>query len=922
MVEFGLKLEDNKVAEWSNKYIDYEKLKSILKRAKAAAEHREELIKRNDPVVVSEVVKERDAKYAAARREALMARSKSGLEEVDGEEEDDNKYDDESSALEMTSPWSSEHHANSRSGDKNQCSDSLATESTPLLAETSLDEVSGQNSFKGIKRISSMTQLHHAVFKVTSYLGLADDKSLLMRALLDADEKLVVFKKAYEGEVKKVDDFYHEQLDDISQRMEALIESVDTSQFKPPKKKVKRGSTLVGAMKERFEAMMHGHALSSSSSVLGQNFSDKDLFAMDEVHLSLSDDADDLDWDTDPERRMKNRSFGDDKYGKQSSGKEGRRKEEMRRAKLDLVRESDSIKRAIADIYRTAKLLHNFSIMNYTGFIKIAKKFDKTFPDHKGTFKRIICDDEKQAEMLTARMERLYARWFCDGEIREAQAQLLSKRGDGLMMDWTQLRLGYRLGMCSILALWVAWDCVWGQFAKGEVSIGGRTAFPVFRGCFGLLAWHWFWGMSVYVWTRFRINYIYLFDFDPRLVDTPIDIFNDAVDETLVFFLCMLMYYKAGANDMPQWVPPGAYPMFLVLYTIKSLVFPWKIRKPLWMAIRQVLMSPLVSPTFFLTYVGDVFTSMVKVFQDLLWTACFVLSGDWLLSEAKHETSSRVHIWTESLLYKNIAIPLICLLPLWLRFNQCLRRYLDTGKRYPNLANAFKYAMSQSVTLFGAFHPLYLMHVQEEEKTISLVEDDDQDVENLIMATSRHSNLFQIFWMGLFIASSLYSFWWDVYMDWGLGRREDGFLGPRLMFPRRSYYFMVISADLVLRFMWVLTLIPPQSGAQFELPAYLSAISMTVELFRRTIWSFFRLEHEHRQNTEGFRRVNVVPLHFNTGHKHKYNERHWVGWKVLVEIVIVTSIVIAISAFSVIAAQRATHEVQLAHEAMSKADYL
>lgn len=82
------------------------------------------------------------------------------------------------------------------------------------------------------------------------------------------------------------------------------------------------------------------------------------------------------------------------------------------------------------------------------------------------------------------------------------------------------------------------------------------------------------------------------------------------------------------------------------------------------------------------------------------------------------------------------------------------------------------------------------------------------------------------------------------------------------------------------------------------------------------------MEHEHRQNTEGFRRVNVVPLHFNTGHKHKYNERHWVGWKVLVEIVIVTSIVIAISAFSVIAAQRATHEVRLAHEAMSKADYL
>lgn len=103
-----------------------------------------------------------------------------------------------------------------------------------------------------------------------------------------------------------------------------------------------------------------------------------------------------------------------------------------------------------------------------------------------------------------ARQEKIYSKWFCDGDLREAQAQMLTKKGDGLMMDWTQLRLGYRLGMCSILAMWVAWDCVWGQYARGEASIGGRSAFPVFRACFGLLTWHWFWGMSVYVWTRFR----------------------------------------------------------------------------------------------------------------------------------------------------------------------------------------------------------------------------------------------------------------------------------------------------------------------------------------------------------------------------------------------------------------------------------
>ena len=51
-----------------------------------------------------------------------------------------------------------------------------------------------------------------------------------------------------------------------------------------------------------------------------------------------------------------------------------------------------------------------------------------------------------------------------------------------------------------------------------------------------------------------RINYIYLFEFDPRNIDTPIDIFNDAVDETLVFLLLMLIYYKVSGDLDNQWM--------------------------------------------------------------------------------------------------------------------------------------------------------------------------------------------------------------------------------------------------------------------------------------------------------------------------------------------------------------------------------
>lgn len=229
--------------------------------------------------------------------------------------------------------------------------------------------------------------------------------------------------------------------------------------------------------------------------------------------------------------------------------------------------------------------------------------------------------------------------------------------------------------------------------------------------------------------------------------------------------------------------------MVLVLYTLVQLVFPLRTRVPMWKEILKVVTAPAHSPSFYHGYIGDIFTSMVKVFQDIAWTICFLATGDWKISEDTEESTR--HEWSHAFWYKNVLIPIICLFPLVIRFNQCLRKFTDTGQRFPHLANAFKYAMSQTVTLFGAFHPLYLMHKD---------------------ANHQHVNWFQIFWMAIFVCSSVYSFTWDVLMDWGLGRPKYNFLGPRLMYPKRTHYFYIIGLDLgkcfvvVLMFQYVMCL--------------------------------------------------------------------------------------------------------------------
>ena len=586
---------------------------------------------------------------------------------------------------------------------------------------------------------------------------------------------------------------------------------------------------------------------------------------------------------------------------------------------LKKLLESDSIKRAVVDLHRNVKLLENFSIMNYTGFIKIIKKYDKTVIEGKGSFKFLCSDtrfhDGHEAATLGMRMEQLYADWFCEGNLLQARAQMLPKVGDGLMMDWSQLRFGYRLGMCAVLAVWVCWDCVWQILVHGNETIGATPAFPVFRACGGMLLIHWCWGISTFVWTRFRINYIYLFEFDPRNVNSSMGILNEAVEETLVFLLCMLCYYKSCIGALPNLCPSGYYAAFLVGYTFKCMFFPWRIRKGLWETVGNVLTSPFRPATFYSTYIADVITSMIKILQDWAWTLVYLFSGDFMESEHHYQKHPSHHLQA-TFAYTHVAIPLICLLPIWYRLMQCLRRYFDTSQRWPNLPNALKYSLSQTVTLFGTFHPLYMYNQQPggDTHTVYTYSDDDDDIPSPdgtsdtpvnIMHLKKEMNLFQYFWISLFVVSSLYSFFWDVWMDWGLGRPEHKFLGPRLMFPNVMWYYIAIFLDVFLRFLWVTSLVPPDSGAIFAFPNYLTALVMAAEIFRRTMWGFFRLEQEHRANTSGYRRVDFVPLHFNTGHDHQYKEKKAERGKgVLAEVLIMAVIVIFISVASIVAAQK------------------
>lgn len=140
MVEFGLKLEDNKNAEWSEKYIDYERLKKLLKAAQKATEIRQELALRH-PTKANEIQlafeRDRQAALAASTTSLSLPRSHSAstisttLNQI---AEGDENTIDMNLPSERTSPYGFEDmHSNLTT------TDDILVESSSLLPPNHVD---------------------------------------------------------------------------------------------------------------------------------------------------------------------------------------------------------------------------------------------------------------------------------------------------------------------------------------------------------------------------------------------------------------------------------------------------------------------------------------------------------------------------------------------------------------------------------------------------------------------------------------------------------------------------------------------------------------------------------------------------------------------------------------------------------------
>jgi hypothetical protein len=382
MVEFGLKLDDNKVSEWSDHYLNYGKLKAILKKAKAAQKSYEEQAKKRP---------EDEAAILKAHRSGDMS-------------------------FVTTTP--SESLMNLQEQDANERT-SLIGSVSPLG--------SGADLSSSIKRKGDVPA-PLSLTAISDYFGSRYERTL--RGYLEQTDKLSSeFEELLGAEQKKTKTFYQGKMAELENRLQFLVESVVHSavlaptfvafdEDAPSQKSGAYGSPRV--RKTRKIGMTPTKRFASVFSIVSKKIQkEKDI-----LHALRKGDTG---------MALRIELLSDDVA------------DELNIDNNKILAEANSIKRALIDQYRTATLLKNFAIMNYTGFVKIVKKHDKTIPESKGRFKSILepqnlFDEGKEVDALAKRFERYYANWFCEGDVREATAAMLPKKGDGLGMDWSQLR--------------------------------------------------------------------------------------------------------------------------------------------------------------------------------------------------------------------------------------------------------------------------------------------------------------------------------------------------------------------------------------------------------------------------------------------------------------------------------------------------
>ena len=122
------------------------------------------------------------------------------------------------------------------------------------------------------------------------------------------------------------------------------------------------------------------------------------------------------------------------------------------------------------------------------------------------------------------------------------------------------------------------------------------------------------------------------------------------------------------------------------------------------------------------------------------------------------------------------------------------------------------------------------------------------------------------FWFLSHAISAIYTLYWDLINDWGLLKTsaKNFLLRDELIYGHGLHnwiYYLAMIEDTILRFAWLAHYFLKTNVWQSAIGhAVLTTAFGLLEILRRFVWNFFRLENEHLNNCGEFRAVRDISI--------------------------------------------------------------
>ncbi|KAJ0754392.1 putative SPX domain-containing protein [Helianthus annuus] len=501
----------------------------------------------------------------------------------------------------------------------------------------------------------------------------------------------------------------------------------------------------------------------------------------------------------------------------------------------------EKLKQAFIEFHEKLRFLKNYAFLNQLAFSKIMKKYDKiTSRNASGAYMKMVeesyLSQSDEVSKLIERVEAVFIKHFCNGNRHQGMDTLRPKA------KRDKHRITFFVGCFFGLSLALTVAIIVSVHARDLLKSQGRTQymntiFPLYS-MFGFLVLHiLMYGGNVYFWARYRVNYSFIFGFKPS---TELG-FKEVL---LLGFGLSVLTLAAVLSNLQMELDPQTksyktftelLPLALVIVVILITICPFDIfyranRFFLLVCLWHCICAPLYAVTLPDFFLADQFTSQVQLLRNLQFYVCYYGWGDFKHRNAETCNNSTVY---------DVLFIVIAVIPYWIRLLQCIRRWND-GRDSTQALNGLKY--------FSTIVALVTRTIYSQKGGIAF--------KVISASTSGFATIF--------------STYWDLVMDWGLLSRnsENPWLRDKLILPSRSIYFIAMVLNVILRLAWMQTVMDFR-----ELPFLhknaLTAIFASLEIIRRGIWNFFRLENEHLNNVGKFRAVKSVPLPFSYEDEYK-----------------------------------------------------